>query len=83
MSEIPLDLRYEPVMPADLTPGIGCIGAGFIMADCHLVAYPNAGAVEVEQKVVRLDVEVNHVLAVQRLNSLQNLQEDVINQIHG
>ncbi|MEE3053658.1 MAG: Gfo/Idh/MocA family oxidoreductase, partial [Planctomycetota bacterium] len=43
MSEIPLDLRYEPVMPADLTPGIGCIGAGFIMADCHLVAYRNAG----------------------------------------
>lgn len=23
--------------------GIGCIGAGFIMADCHLVAYRNAG----------------------------------------
>ena len=43
MSELPVDLRYEPVMPADRTPGIGCIGAGFIMADCHLVAYRNAG----------------------------------------
>ena len=42
MSEIPLDLRYEPVMPTDRSPGIGCIGAGFIMADCHLVAYLNA-----------------------------------------
>ena len=43
MSELPLDLCYEPVMPADRSPGIGCIGAGFIMADCHLVAYRNAG----------------------------------------
>ena len=25
MSEIPLDLCYEPVMPADRTPGIGCL----------------------------------------------------------
>src|SRR5688572_15781795 len=23
--------------------GIGCIGSGFIMADCHLVAYQQAG----------------------------------------
>jgi predicted dehydrogenase len=30
-------------MPRDRSPRIGCIGAGFIMADCHLVAYRNAG----------------------------------------
>jgi hypothetical protein len=38
-----LGLEYLPPLPADRSPGIGCIGAGFIMADCHLVAYRNAG----------------------------------------
>jgi predicted dehydrogenase len=37
------DLRYHPNMPADRKTPIGCVGAGFIMADCHLVAYRNAG----------------------------------------
>src|SRR4051794_9247091 len=36
-------LDYLPKLPRDKSPGIGCIGAGFIMADCHLVAYRNAG----------------------------------------
>jgi predicted dehydrogenase len=43
MSELPVDLAYDPVLPKDRSPGIGCIGAGFIMADCHLVAYRDAG----------------------------------------
>ncbi len=30
-------------LPADLSIGIGCVGAGFIMADCHLVAYRKHG----------------------------------------
>ena len=30
-------------LPHDRSPGIGCVGAGFIMADCHLVAYAAAG----------------------------------------
>ena len=30
-------------LPLDRTPGIGCIGSGFIMADCQLVAYRAAG----------------------------------------
>ena len=38
-----LDLRINPTMPRDRSLGIGCIGAGFIMADCHLVAYRQAG----------------------------------------
>src|SRR5918999_366445 len=36
-------LDYLPKLPKDKSPGIGCIGAGFIMADCHLVAYRQAG----------------------------------------
>ncbi len=38
-----LDLDYLPHLPQDKSMGIGCIGSGFIMADCHLVAYRNAG----------------------------------------
>jgi predicted dehydrogenase len=33
----------RPQLPQDLSPGIGCIGAGFIMADCHLEAYRRHG----------------------------------------
>lgn len=40
---IQLDLNYLPRMPRNREMGIGCIGSGFIMADCHLVAYRNAG----------------------------------------
>jgi predicted dehydrogenase len=32
-------LNHLPPLPRDRSIGIGCIGAGFIMADCHLVAY--------------------------------------------
>jgi len=37
------DLDYLPPRPRRLDHGIGCVGAGFIMRDCHLVAYRNAG----------------------------------------
>jgi hypothetical protein len=40
-SEIKLD--YLPKLPANKDIGIGCIGSGFIMADCQLVAYKQAG----------------------------------------
>jgi predicted dehydrogenase len=40
---ISLDLDYLPKLPRDKRVPIGCIGAGFIMADCHLVSYVNAG----------------------------------------
>ena len=33
------NLDHLPPLPRDSSPGIGCIGAGFIMADCHLPAY--------------------------------------------
>jgi predicted dehydrogenase len=42
-SALSLDLAYLPRLPQDVSVGIGCIGAGFIMADCHLVAYRQAG----------------------------------------
>ena len=36
-------LNYLPRMPRRKRVPIGCIGSGFIMADCHLVAYEQAG----------------------------------------
>ena len=33
----------QPALPRDCSPGIGCIGAGFIMVDCHLPAYRQHG----------------------------------------
>jgi len=40
---ISLDLDYLPRLPRRKDTPIGCIGAGFIVADCHLVAYRRAG----------------------------------------
>ena len=39
--EPPLD--YLPRLPRRTDFRIGCVGAGFIMRDCHLVAYHSAG----------------------------------------
>ena len=33
----------QPQLPQNRSVGIGCIGAGFIMADCHLAAYSQHG----------------------------------------
>jgi len=38
-----LNLAHLAPLPRDRSIGIGCIGAGFIMAECHLVAYLAAG----------------------------------------
>jgi len=38
-----LDLDYLPRLPENKRVRIGCVGAGFIMADCHLVSYREAG----------------------------------------
>ena len=40
--QIALNLQYTE-MPKRKDFRIGCIGAGFIMRDCHLVAYQDAG----------------------------------------
>ena len=39
----PLQLDYLPRWPSRKNTGIGCMGAGFIMRDCHLPAYRKAG----------------------------------------
>jgi len=36
-------LEHLPAMPRNRSAGIGCIGCGFVMDSCHLVAYRNAG----------------------------------------
>lgn len=36
-------LNYRPTLPQRHDWRIGCLGAGFIMRDCHLVAYKSAG----------------------------------------
>ncbi len=41
--KISANLDYLPPLPKKRKVGIGCIGSGFIMADCHLVAYRAAG----------------------------------------
>src|SRR5438093_6607805 len=38
-----LALNNRPQLPRRKDWRIGCAGAGFIMRDCHLVAYRNAG----------------------------------------
>ena len=38
-----LGLDYSPTLPRRMDWRIGCVGAGFIMRDCHLVAYREAG----------------------------------------
>ncbi|MBY0523106.1 MAG: Gfo/Idh/MocA family oxidoreductase [Gemmataceae bacterium] len=42
-SPLELTLDYLPRLPHRLDWRIGCVGAGFIMSDCHLVAYRKAG----------------------------------------
>src|SRR3972149_4956983 len=37
------DLNTGPSLPPKTDYGIGCVGAGFIMRDIHLVAYREAG----------------------------------------
>src|SRR5258708_19664427 len=43
VSPLDLTLDYLPHLPNRKDFRIGCIGAGFIMRDCHLVAYRQAG----------------------------------------
>jgi len=43
MSTAPESLGHLPEMPREKQIGIGIVGAGFIVRDCHLVAYEQAG----------------------------------------
>src|SRR5262245_26594921 len=42
-SPLDLSLDYLPRLPRRKDFRIGCVGSGFIMRDCHLVAYRHAG----------------------------------------
>src|SRR5215468_4523566 len=42
-SDPALGLNIRPTLPRRKDWRIGCVGAGFIMKDCHLLAYRNAG----------------------------------------
>src|SRR5262249_9130038 len=42
-STLDLSLDYLPRLPRRKDFRIGCVGAGFIMRDCHLLAYRQAG----------------------------------------
>lgn len=75
----PYALDYLPRLPRDKSPGIGCIGAGFIMADCHLVAYRQAGfrPVAISSRDAQRAVEVAQRHAIPRAYaSYQELLRD-------
>jgi len=78
-AHISLDLDYLPRMPRNERVGIGCIGTGFIMADCHLVAYRNAGFQPVAIAARNMDrtreVARRHGIA-QAYETYQELLED-------
>ena len=60
--------EHLPPLPMDRTPAIGCIGAGFIMADCHLPAYRaaslNVRAISSRREAAARDVAKRHGIAV-------------------
>jgi predicted dehydrogenase len=62
-SEPALGLNYRPVLPRRLDWRIGCVGAGFIMKDCHLLAYRNAGFCPVA--IASRTPETAHAVAAQ------------------
>ncbi|MEZ6112757.1 MAG: Gfo/Idh/MocA family oxidoreductase [Pirellulaceae bacterium] len=72
-------LDYLPRMPKRRDVPIGCIGAGFIMADCHLVAYRQAGfnpvAIASRSASRAAEVAGRHGIA-RTYDSYQQLMED-------
>ncbi len=67
-------LDYLPRLPDRMDVGIGCVGAGFIMADCHLVAYRQAGFNPLAI-VSRRAEQVSEVAARHDLAGYQDLDE--------
>ncbi len=76
---INLDLDNLPHLPPKIDYGIGCLGAGFIMRDVHLVAYRNAGfkvvaICDIAPEVARKTAELRMIPRVHR--SLEDLLDD-------
>jgi predicted dehydrogenase len=67
MTELPERLDYLPRLPRNKSAGIGCIGAGSIMDECHLVAYRSAGfepiAIASRTRQRAVDVAARHGIA--------------------
>jgi predicted dehydrogenase len=59
-------LQYLPCLPRNKSLGIGCVGAGFIMRDCHLVAYRQAGY----NPVAITSRNIEHARAVAELHNI-------------
>src|SRR5512134_2593539 len=66
-SPLNLNLDYLPRLPKRKDFGIGCIGSGFIMADCHLVAYRQAGF----NPVAIASQNPDHAIAVARRHNIR------------
>jgi predicted dehydrogenase len=65
-------LDYLPRLPTKRDIGIGCIGSGFIMADCHLVAYRAAGL----NPVAIASRHRQHALAVAKRHEIASVFDD-------
>jgi len=70
-SHDPLDLNYLPKLPRAKRTPIGCIGAGFIMADCHLVAYRSVGF----NPVAIASQNVDHAKAVAERHQIKKVYD--------
>src|SRR3954452_16172646 len=66
-SDPALGLNIRPTLPQRKDWRIGCVGAGFIMKDCHLVAYRNVGfnpmAIASRNKASASEVAHRHAIA--------------------
>jgi predicted dehydrogenase len=75
----PAFLDHLPPMPSRRDVGIGVVGAGFIVRDCHLVAYAAAGfpVVGITSRTRSRAEEVAHLRGVPKVfDSLENLLDD-------
>src|SRR5262245_15333913 len=74
-----LGLNYRPTLPRRKDWRIGCIGSGFIMRDCHLLAYRNAGfnpvAIASRNTATAREVTAQHGIAKVH-DTIENLLAD-------
>jgi len=68
-----LALNYRPTQPRRMDWRIGCVGSGFIMRDCHLVAYRNAGFNPIAI-ASRNDATAKEVAAQHRIPTVQSIE---------
>jgi predicted dehydrogenase len=80
MAKFELDTQVRlPEWPEDRSPGIGVVGAGFIVRDCHLVAYAEAGfrVVGITSRTIERAEEVARLRGVPRVYpSVEALLDD-------